>query len=405
MWKARTKSLGRLFGIQSEKLDRVGKKARGHKQTHRCQDDKDVKVDKGSQFDQGGECTPKNCAQDNTKKVEHSRSRNPVLRDFEPLKLIGGGSYGNIFLVRKKCGADENKLYAMKIVDIINFLSQDKIKFLDTEWFISKIVCHSPFLARIYYSFYTESKFCFIQDYFPGGDLSVYLEDMKKLPEREARYFLAEIIMGIQHLHELRIIHRDIKPANILLSSDGHVVITDFGVSKDLLSKGKNELNYTLCGTAFYVAPEIINKKGHGMEVDWWSFGVTAYEMLAGLRPFTISDVEDERELIRKILKDDPVFPESFSTNAVDLIRKLLKKKPSKRLGERKGGVEDIKRHPFFKGIKWKDIGKKATEMPFHPRPVAGDSNLIQKAFDIETLVHSKYEVCTYKPCTELNGK
>lgn len=180
------------------------------------------------------------------------------------------------------------------------------------------------------------SFFFIFVDYVSGGELFTHLYKRDHFNEDEVRIFIAEIVIAIEQLHKLGIIYRDIKLENILLDADGHIVVTDFGLSKEL-TKESNGRSYSFCGTMEYMAPEVVRggKTGHDVSVDWWSVGVLCYELLTGASPFTIDgDPNKQNEISKRILRADPPMPDMIREDARDLIKRLLNKDPSKRLGK-----------------------------------------------------------------------
>lgn len=172
-------------------------------------------------------------------------------------------------------------------------------------------------------------------DYVSGGELFTHLFQRDRFTEDQVRIFIAEIVLAIEQLHKLGIIYRDIKLENILLDANGHIVVTDFGLSKEL-TKESNGRSYSFCGTMEYMAPEVVRggKTGHDVSVDWWSVGVLCYELLTGTSPFTIDgDPNKQAEISNRILRMDPPLLENFQKDAGDLIKRLLNKDPAKRLG------------------------------------------------------------------------
>jgi serum/glucocorticoid-regulated kinase 2 len=218
----------------------------------------------------------------------------------------------------------------------------------------------NPFIVNLHYAFQTPDKLYFILDFVNGGELFSHLRKTKKFPEYRAKFYAAEITLALEWLHLNNIIYRDLKPENILLDSEGHIKITDFGLSKQS-SKPKT---FTFCGTPEYLAPEIIREVGHDKGVDWWSLGALLYEMLWGRPPFW-----DKRrpEMFNLILESKPVMKKEFNKDAWDLLKKMLNKDPAKRLGNGPGGSKEIKDHPFFKDIDFKLLYKKAIESPYIP--------------------------------------
>jgi ribosomal protein S6 kinase alpha-5 len=273
-------------------------------------------------------------------------------------------------LVRKKGGFDAGKLYAMKMMEksfIMEQLDGPKDAMLERR---VHVMCRgAPFLVGIQYAIQTKSKLCLVQNYYPGGDMRDLLEISLTLTEAEARLYIAEIILAVEELHKLNIVHRDLKPENILIDSDGHVALTDFGLCKEFIFHYNDRRTYSWCGTRGYMAPEIIEGKGHSFEVDWWSLGIMTYEILAGHRPFQIEDAESLEELCHRTLCHIPKMPMEFSLEAADLVNRLLDKDPKKRLGTGKYGAAAIKRHQFFHGVNWADVRRRSINMPHVPPP------------------------------------
>jgi serine/threonine protein kinase len=194
-----------------------------------------------------------------------------------------------------------------------------------------------------------------------GGELFFHLHREKNFDDEKNRFYIAEIILALNFVHKNKIIYRDIKPENILLDIDGHIKLTDFGLSK-ICSKS-NEKAFTICGTPFYIAPEIIEKKGYNSSVDWWSLGCLMYEMIHGRPLFNFTEANID---IKKYDEKIP-FYNNFSEEAKDLISKLVVKEPDKRLGAGPNGFEDLKSHKYFKEINWDDLENKKITPPFEP--------------------------------------
>ncbi|XP_023956078.1 ribosomal protein S6 kinase alpha-4 isoform X3 [Chrysemys picta bellii] len=205
-------------------------------------------------------------------------------------------------------------------------------------------------------------------DYVSGGELFTHLYQRDHFKEDEVRIYAGEIVLALEHLHKLGIIYRDVKLENILLDSEGHVVLTDFGLSKEFLTEEKDR-TFSFCGTIEYMAPEIIrSKSGHGKSVDWWSLGILIFELLTGASPFTLEGEKNtQAEVSRRILKCQPPFPTVIGPVARDLLQKLLCKDPKKRLGSGPNGAQDIKEHPFFKGLDWVELAARRVKAPFKP--------------------------------------
>ncbi|XP_042705677.1 ribosomal protein S6 kinase alpha-4 isoform X2 [Chrysemys picta bellii] len=291
------------------------------------------------------------------------------MENFELLKVLGTGAYGKVFLVRKMTGHDVGKLYAMKVLRKAAIVQKAKTtEHTRTERTVLEHVRASPFLVTLHYAFQTGSKLHLILDYVSGGELFTHLYQRDHFKEDEVRIYAGEIVLALEHLHKLGIIYRDVKLENILLDSEGHVVLTDFGLSKEFLTEEKDR-TFSFCGTIEYMAPEIIrSKSGHGKSVDWWSLGILIFELLTGASPFTLEGEKNtQAEVSRRILKCQPPFPTVIGPVARDLLQKLLCKDPKKRLGSGPNGAQDIKEHPFFKGLDWVELAARRVKAPFKP--------------------------------------
>lgn len=289
------------------------------------------------------------------------------LESFELLKVLGTGAYGKVFLVRKICGHDAGVLYAMKVLKKATIVTKPKTtEHTMTERQVLEAVRQSPFLVTLHYAFQTNSRLHLILDYVNGGEMFTHLNLRERFTEPEVKIFIAEILLALEHLHKLGIIYRDIKLENILLDKDGHVVLTDFGLSKEIIPE--EERAYSFCGTIEYMAPEVIRSSGQGHDhtVDFWSLGVLTYELLTGASPFTVEgEKNSQSEVSKRILSKNPPVPRKISSRAKDLIYSLLEKDPKKRLGSR--NILDIKNHPFFAGLDWEKLAKKDISAPFKP--------------------------------------
>ena len=290
--------------------------------------------------------------------------------DYESLAIIGRGAFGEVHVCRNK---KTKEIVAIKKIKKSVLLQKNQIKHTrDEQDFLSKI--KSDWIVELKYSFQEGDFLYLIMEYLPGGDLMNLFIKKDTLTEEEAKFYICEIILAIESIHNLNCIHRDIKPDNILIDKKGHIKLSDFGLAKiadnifkeDIINyKGnKHNRNFSCVGTAYYVAPEVLNKKGYGKEIDWWSLGIIFYEMIFGYAPFCSKHTNDVCYKVlhfEKFLK----FPENIkiSDNAKDLIIKLITNS-NLRLG--KNGSEEIKSHPFFKGINWNKI--KEMKPPFIPK-------------------------------------
>ncbi|KAI9356238.1 kinase-like domain-containing protein [Zopfochytrium polystomum] len=279
------------------------------------------------------------------------------LEDFDLLKIIGQGAFGKVFLVRKKLN---NKLFAMKVLRKATLTVHKKTaEHTRNERSILEQIQH-PFIAKLWFAFQSPSKLFLILGYAPGGELFSHLARERMLSEDVASFYAAELLLALEHLHSLGIIYRDLKPENVLLDAEGHVILTDFGLSKVALN-GKSE---TICGTVEFTAPEILAAKPHGYAVDHWSLGVMLYDMITGSPPFT---GQNRKKVMEAILQKKPTFPVYVSSFARDLLTRLLRKDPDKRIGSGPTGGREIQSHSFFRKIDWKAIARKEVNPPIVP--------------------------------------
>ncbi|XP_012260830.2 ribosomal protein S6 kinase alpha-5 isoform X2 [Athalia rosae] len=297
---------------------------------------------------------------------------------FDLLKVLGTGAYGKVFLVRKRTGADAGRLYAMKVLKKASIVQKKKTtEHTKTERQVLEAVRDSPFLVTLHYAFQTDAKLHLILDYVSGGELFTHLYQREHFTEDEVRVYIGEIILALEHLHKLGIIYRDIKLENILLDREGHIVLTDFGLSKEFLphEREHNARAYSFCGTIEYMAPEVVRggSAGHDIAVDWWSVGVLTYELLTGASPFTVEGERNtQQEISRRILKTEPPIPGHLSTSVRSFISSLLVKDPRQRLGGGPRDAKELKEHAFFKNssppFSWEALESRKITPPFVPR-------------------------------------
>lgn len=265
-----------------------------------------------------------------------------------------------MFLVRKVTGSDAGQLYAMKVLKKATLKVRDRVRSKMERDILAEV--NHPFIVKLHYAFQTEGKLYLILDFLRGGDLFTRLSKEVMFTEEDVKFYLAELALALDHLHGLGIIYRDLKPENILLDEEGHIKITDFGLSKEAIDHDKRA--YSFCGTIEYMAPEVVNRRGHTQSADWWSFGVLMFEMLTGSLPF---QGKDRKETMALILKAKLGMPQFLSAEAQSLLRALFKRNPCNRLGAGVDGVEEIKRHPFFVTIDWNKLYRKEIKPPFKP--------------------------------------
>uniref|UniRef100_A0A7N6A4J8 Ribosomal protein S6 kinase n=1 Tax=Anabas testudineus TaxID=64144 RepID=A0A7N6A4J8_ANATE len=288
-------------------------------------------------------------------------------RQFELRKVLGQGSFGKVFLVRKVTGTDAGQLYAMKVLKKATLKVRDRVRTKMERDILSdnnrplgsQILTYFSFLPA---AFQTEGKLYLILDFLRGGDLFTRLSKEVMFTEEDVKFYLAELALALDHLHSLGIIYRDLKPENILLDEEGHIKLTDFGLSKESIDHENKA--YSFCGTVEYMAPEVVNRRGHTHSADWWSYGVLMFEMLTGTLPF---QGKDRKDTMTMILKAKLGMPQFLSSEAQSLLRNLFKRNPANRLGAGPDGVEEIKRHPFFSTIDWNKLYRREIHPPFKP--------------------------------------
>eukprot|EP01099_Mayorella_cantabrigiensis_P003426 TRINITY_DN262_c0_g1_i2.p1 TRINITY_DN262_c0_g1~~TRINITY_DN262_c0_g1_i2.p1 ORF type:complete len:373 (-),score=100.12 TRINITY_DN262_c0_g1_i2:422-1540(-) len=269
---------------------------------------------------------------------------------FKPGRVVGKGAFGKVLAVIKK----ENKqLYAMKLLNKKQLIDKKMVKSVINERILLSQL-DFPFLVNLNYAFQTDQELCMVIDLMTGGDLRFHL-DKGRFKEPRVVFYAACLILTLEHLQEKKIIHRDLKPDNYLLDADGFCHLTDFNISVEL-EPGKEVKNFA--GTAPYTAPEVYRRDPYDYAVDWWSLGITMYEMLTGRLPF-----EGKKEELEKlILTTEPHYPSHLSPEASDVLQKLLVKNPAERLKS-----PEIRKHPFFNGIDWEKLLAKEIKPPFEP--------------------------------------
>mmetsp|Transcript_11006 Transcript_11006/g.16692 ORF Transcript_11006/g.16692 Transcript_11006/m.16692 type:complete len:322 (-) Transcript_11006:104-1069(-) len=294
------------------------------------------------------------------------------------MTVVGRGAYGKVFLVKKR-GEDDTP-YALKILKKTQLVKDSLLEKTQAERSILEKI-KNPYIVSLYYAFQTETKLYFVIDYLNGGELFTYLRKEKVFSEKRARIYLAEIIIAIGHLHKNNILYRDLKPENVLFDSEGHIKITDFGLSKTGFADGENTNSFV--GTPEYMAPEIIKGTGHSRGADWWSLGALFYEMLTSRPPLYNSN---RKQMLEDIISKKPIEMRShFSPEATNLLRRLLERDPAKRLGSNEDDAAALMRHPFFKGIDWEKVKNKEHKAPFKPKVKgAFDTARIDKFFTKE---------------------
>ncbi|KAG9510925.1 Protein kinase C epsilon type, partial [Fragariocoptes setiger] len=282
--------------------------------------------------------------------------------DFNFIKVLGKGSFGVVMLAERK-GTDD--VFAVKILKKDVILQDDDVDCTMTEKRILVLAARHPFLTALYCCFQTPDRLFFIMEYVNGGDLMFQIQEARKFDEGRARFYAAEVTLALMFLHKHGVIYRDLKLDNILLDSEGHCKIADFGMCKEYIYNGKT--TNTFCGTPDYISPEVLMEQEYGASVDWWALGVLMYEMMAGQPPF---EAENEDDLFESILREDVLYPVWLSGEAVAILKAFMMKNPTQRLGcvPELGGEQAILSHPFFKGIDWVALEARKVKPPFKPK-------------------------------------
>ena len=321
--------------------------------------------------------------------LELNVTPNATLEDFSQLKVLGRGAFGKVVLVRLE---KNKKLYAMKILKKEIVIKRKQVNHTMTERSLLEKLNH-PFIVKLIYAFQDKEKLYFITEFMQGGELFFHLRRNSQYKEKSVKFYMSEILLAIDYMHKNNFIYRDLKPENILIDKYGHIKLTDFGLSK--LLDEEEQKTYTLCGTAEYLAPEIIFEKGYDKTCDWFSFGVVLFEMLCGIHPFK----QKKGKFNPQIYKMKIQIPENISKCAKDLIEKLLNSNPRERIGY--NGSEEIMNHEFFKDIDFDKVIIKQYKPPFIPKlDSEGDLRYFDKGFTEENV-----ESFPDKKILENNGK
>ena len=263
------------------------------------------------------------------------------MNSFNIISVIGRGFFGKVMLVEKK---DSKELYAIKTVHKMRLLQTKKVNTILAERNIMRR-CEHPFIVSLKFAFHTATKFYLGLEYIAGGELFYLMRRHAVFSIQQIRLFVAEIALALDHLHKNGIIYRDLKPENILIGVDGHLKLTDFGLSKDI---SDSKMTRSFCGTPEFMAPEIVLKKQYSFGVDWWTLGVLTYELFFEKPPFYDNN---RNKMFSKILNEEPTFPKDFDQDAFDFINKLLKKDAKLRYD-----FDSLKEHPFWNGINFDDV-------------------------------------------------
>src|SRR5277367_6432605 len=284
-------------------------------------------------------------------------------QDFDIMRLIGRGTFGQVYQVRKK---DTGRIYAMKVLSKKVIVQKKEVAHTigERNILVRTAKTSSPFIVSLKFSFQTPTDLYLVTDYMSGGELFWHLQKEGRFDEKRAKFYIAELILALQHLHMHDIVYRDLKPENILLDANGHIALCDFGLSKANLTK--NATTNTFCGTTEYLAPEVLlDETGYTKMVDFWSLGVLVFEMCCGWSPFY---AEDTQQMYKNIAFGKVRIPrDTLTTEGRNFVKGLLNRNPKHRLGAT-DDAEELKRHPFFADIDWEALSKKLITPPFKPK-------------------------------------
>ncbi|CAM9505337.1 unnamed protein product, partial [Ectocarpus fasciculatus] len=291
----------------------------------------------------------------------------PRLEHFDLLAVLGRGGFGKVMQVRH---IETGGVYAMKILKKSELRRRRQVERTKTERTILAAVQH-PFIVQLYYAFQTPSKLYMVMDFVQGGDFFTLMRKFKRMPEDWVRVYIAEIAMALEHLHKMDIVYRDLKPENILLCEDGHLKITDFGLSRNFEMRPPNPedvvdddaVTRSFCGTEQYMSPEMLLQQGHNWRMDWWCLGLLMHEMISTRHPF---NGPSHYDTLRNMVTKQPVIDSRLSPLAVAVVKGLLVKAPKARLCCHTG-VEELKALPFFNGLDWHALFNRRIRAPYIP--------------------------------------
>ncbi|CAB0031688.1 unnamed protein product [Trichogramma brassicae] len=303
------------------------------------------------------------------------------LEDFERMRTLGIGAFGRVMLVKLH---QDNTFYAMKILDKVKIVKLKQVENTHREKKILQCI-RFPFVLYLDFCFKDNSYIYLVLPFINGGEMFIHLRHMGKFEENLARFYAAQVTMGLEYLHKCELIYRDLKPENILIDHTGYLRITDFGFTKHLSE------TWTLCGTPEYIAPEIILYKGYNKSVDWWSFGVLLYEMNAGYSPFYS---QNPMKIYEKITAAKYKFPKTFSEDLKDLVKNLLQLDLTRRFGNLKGGALDIKKHKWLAKTDFMKIYQRGVTPPFVPNVTGPGDDKNFDRYDEDPLEVKNHNMC-----------
>ncbi|XP_056128361.1 serine/threonine-protein kinase N1b isoform X3 [Rhinichthys klamathensis goyatoka] len=288
-------------------------------------------------------------------------SKSPLcLQDFRMIAVLGRGHFGKVLLSEYR---HSGKMYAIKALKKGDIVARDEVESLMCEKRIFEAVnsAQHPFLVNLFACFQTPEHVCFVMEYTAGGDLMMHIH-ADVFSETRSVFYSACVVLGLQFLHDNKIVYRDLKLDNLLLDTEGYVKIADFGLCKE--GMGHGDRTSTFCGTPEFLAPEVLTDTSYTRAVDWWGLGVLIYEMLVGESPFP---GDDEEEVFDSIVNDEVRYPRFLSTEAIGIMRRLLRRNPERRLGSGEKDAEDIRKQPFFRNMDWDALLQRRVPPPFVP--------------------------------------
>ncbi|KAI9800517.1 MAG: hypothetical protein M1825_004065 [Sarcosagium campestre] len=294
--------------------------------------------------------------------VADTASRKMTAVDFEPLRCLGKGTYGTVLLVKQR---STGRLFAQKQLRKASLVIHKKlVEQTKTERSILESVNRHPFVVKLFYAFQDHEKLYLILEYAQGGELFTHLAAERMFTEEVASFYMAEMILALDHLHRnIGVVYRDLKPENCLLDSEGHLLLTDFGLSK--VAVGDDDHCRSILGTIEYMAPEVILGKKYGFAVDWWSLGALGFDLLTGSPPF---QANNHAKMLDKITHQKLTLPYFLGPDAKDLLTRLLRKEPAKRLGScMPRDLDTLRKHRFFRKIDWAALERRALTPPILP--------------------------------------
>jgi hypothetical protein len=290
----------------------------------------------------------------------HSQYTGMSIDNFKLISVLGRGHFGKVILSQYRNTGEYFAIKALKKGDII---ARDEVESLLSEKRIFEVAnsIRHPFLVNLFACFQTEAHVCFVMEYAAGGDLMMHIH-ADVFSETRAVFYAACVVLGLQYLHENKIIYRDLKLDNLLLDTEGYVKIADFGLCKE--GMGFGDRTGTFCGTPEFLAPEVLTETSYTRAVDWWGLGVLIFEMLVGESPFP---GDDEEEVFDSIVNDEVRYPRFLTLESIAIMRRLLRKSPDRRLGSSERDAEDVKKQAFFRHIQWDELLHRRIPPPFVP--------------------------------------